>query len=81
MARVIAELLATPRRPFDPSRVLMVGDRMDTDGMFAQQVGCRFALVRSGSTPAGAVVVPTSRQESLDVADLAAVAEFVLRSA
>ena len=34
----------------------MVGDRMDTDGMFAVQVGCRFALVRSGSTPVGAPV-------------------------
>ena len=44
----------------------MVGDRMDTDGMFAQQVGCRFALVRSGSTPAGATVadLPAGRSTS-----------------
>ena len=77
MARVIAELLTTAGEPFDPDKVLMVGDRMDTDGKFAQQVGCRFALVRSGSTPPGALV-PELPAGSLDVADLAAVAAFVL---
>ena len=79
MARVIAELLTTAGEPFDPGSVLMVGDRMDTDGEFAQQVGCRFALVRSGSTPRGALV-PELPAGSLDVADLAAVAALVLAS-
>ncbi len=78
MARVIAELLE-PRRALRRRRVLMVGDRMDTDGMFAQQVGCRFALVSSGSTPPGAEVADLPAG-SLDVADLAAVAELVVRS-
>jgi HAD superfamily hydrolase (TIGR01450 family) len=77
MAQVIAELLATEERPFDPERVVMVGDRMDTDGMFALQVGCRFALVRSGSTPPGALV-PDLPEGSLDVADLDAVAGVIL---
>lgn len=80
MAKVIAELLATPEVPFDPSRVVMVGDRMDTDGMFAEEVGCRFALVRSGSTPPGTDPVPTLPAGALDVADLAAVAALVLAS-
>jgi HAD superfamily hydrolase (TIGR01450 family) len=77
MARVIAELIGTDGHPFDPERVVMVGDRMDTDGMFALQVGCRFALVRSGSTPEGALV-PDLPEGSLDVADLAAVASAIL---
>lgn len=33
--------------------MLMVGDRSDTDGLFAQRIGCRFALVESGVTMAG----------------------------
>jgi glycerol 3-phosphatase-2 len=76
MAHVIAEVL-TASRPFDPSRVIMVGDRMDTDGMFAVQVGCRFALVRSGSTPVGASV-PDLPAGSMDVADLAAVVASII---
>jgi HAD superfamily hydrolase (TIGR01450 family) len=84
MARVIVEQLSAaasePGAAFDPTRVLMVGDRMDTDGMFALQIGCRFALVRSGSTPAGAHI-PDLPDGSLDLADLAAVAEFILHPA
>ena len=33
--------------------LLMVGDRPETDGLFAARLGCRFALVESGVTPAG----------------------------
>jgi ribonucleotide monophosphatase NagD (HAD superfamily) len=80
MARVIADVLGAPEAAFDANRVLMVGDRMDTDGMFARQVGCRFAMVRSGSTPTGAPV-PDLPAGSLDLADLAAVAAFVLHPA
>ncbi len=76
MAAVIAEVL-NRSNPFDPARVIMVGDRMDTDGMFAVQVGCRFALVRTGSTPVGAPV-PDLPSGSLDVADLAAVAASII---
>jgi 4-nitrophenyl phosphatase len=32
--------------------VLMVGDRRDTDGLFAERIGCAFALVESGVSPA-----------------------------
>ncbi len=77
MASLIAALLTTPSVPYDPRSVLMVGDRMDTDGSFAIEMGCRFALVRSGSTPPGTVVdgLPA---DVLDMADLHAVAETVL---
>ena len=36
----------------DPS-VVMVGDQPRTDGLLAQRLGIRFALVDSGVTPAG----------------------------
>lgn len=42
---------ATP--PWWPHMV-MVGDRPSTDGLFAQTLGCRFALVRTGVTEPGA---------------------------
>jgi ribonucleotide monophosphatase NagD (HAD superfamily) len=55
----------------------MVGDRWTTDGLFAQALGCPFALVRTGVTPVGSEIggVP-----DLDAADLAAVADTVLGS-
>lgn len=37
----------------DPQSMLMVGDRPETDGLFAERIGCRFALVESGVTRAG----------------------------
>lgn len=39
---------------FGPDAALMVGDRWSTDGRFADQLGCPFAMVRSGVTPVGA---------------------------
>jgi glycerol 3-phosphatase-2 len=46
--RVIGEEAATA--------ALMIGDRPDTDGLFAGVLGCRFALVLSGVTAAAAIV-------------------------
>lgn len=57
-------------------RAVMVGDRPTTDGRFARALGCRYAHVQSGVTPAGAAVDPLP---DADVADLAAVADMVLR--
>ncbi|MFK7918430.1 MAG: HAD-IIA family hydrolase [Ilumatobacter sp.] len=37
----------------DRNGVLMVGDRPDTDGLFAERIGCAFALVESGVTAKG----------------------------
>ena len=51
---------------------------MDTDGSFAIELGCRFALVRSGSTLPGAKVEGLP-PDALDVADLQAVSSAVLR--
>lgn len=36
-----------------PDEILMVGDRLGTDGEFAARLGCRFALVESGVTDVG----------------------------
>ena len=70
MADLIRSLLATEAAPYDPASVIMVGDRLDTDGSFAGELGCRFALVCSGSIapgadvpglPAGSLTWPTWR--------------------
>ena len=48
MADLVVELVGT-----SSEELLMVGDRPDTDGLFAERLGCRFALVESGVTPTG----------------------------
>ncbi len=77
MADLIAATVGTSQRPFDPSRVVMVGDRPETDGLFAERLGCRFALVRSGvSGPDAAIGVDIA--VDLDVADLAEAASRIV---
>jgi 4-nitrophenyl phosphatase len=56
---------------------VMVGDRPDTDGRFAERLGCRFALVWSGVTSPGDVLDPVP---DLDGADLQAVVEALIGS-
>jgi HAD superfamily hydrolase (TIGR01450 family) len=80
-----AEIAGKPHRPMaaaietmvgdvTPATLLMIGDRPSTDGQFAVTLGCPFALVRSGVTPAGAAVdVPVA----IDRADLAAVVDSI----
>jgi ribonucleotide monophosphatase NagD (HAD superfamily) len=48
----------------------MVGDRPETDGLFAERLGCRFALVRSGSRPVPPTPSTARHRRRLDVADL-----------
>jgi 4-nitrophenyl phosphatase len=73
LATLVESMLAERHGAFDPSRVLMVGDRPETDGRFAALLGCRFALVRSGVSNA-AVEIDEATPVDLDVADLAEVA-------
>ena len=54
---------------------VMVGDRPETDGLFARALGCRYAHVESGVTPAGTLVSPTP---DIVAADLATVASSLL---
>lgn len=68
MAELVRSLLGRSRL----DDAWMVGDRPATDGAFAAELGCRFALVRTGVTPPGALVAP---RPDLDVADLAALAD------
>lgn len=68
MAAVVADRIGAA---FSPQRVLMVGDKWETDGLFAATIGCRFALVRTGVTPPG---VPAPAPVTIDAPDLAAVA-------
>jgi len=73
LAALVASLVATAQHPFTPERVVMVGDRPETDGLFATRLGCRFGLVRSGVTAAGHVIEGETNID-LDVVDLAEVA-------
>jgi 4-nitrophenyl phosphatase len=76
MAAVVAAVLGTERHPFDPHRALMVGDRPETDGLFARRLDTRFALVRCGVTAPG-TEVDGSVDVHLDVADLEAVCDRI----
>jgi 4-nitrophenyl phosphatase len=49
---------------------VMVGDRLDTDGLFARALGYRFALVHTGVTPAGVALDPTPDLTAPDLAAL-----------
>ena len=54
---------------------VMIGDRQETDGDFADRLGIGFGLVRSGVTPSGVVVDPPP---ALDAADLATLVDLLL---
>lgn len=75
MTEVIRRAVASDERPFSADATLMVGDRLDTDGLFATHLGCPFALVRTGVTAAGSEVLGDGPPIAIDAADLAAVAD------
>lgn len=50
---------------------VMVGDRPDTDGLFARRLGCRYAQVWSGVTPQGATVAPVPDLSGNTLAEIA----------
>ena len=56
-------------------RLIVVGDQLSTDGRFAEELECRFALVRTGNTAPGVDVDPPP---DVDGADLAAVVDELL---
>jgi len=76
LANLVESMLVEGAGDFDPSLVLMVGDRPETDGRFAAELGCRFALVRSGVNAAG-VEIDAAIPVDLDTADLAEVARRI----
>lgn len=80
LAALVASMLSTSQVPFAPERVVMVGDRPETDGLFAERLGCRFALVRSGVS-APATPLDGAIRVDLDVADLAEVARRLVPTA
>ena len=56
----------------DLRAAVMVGDRPDTDGRFAQTLGCRYAHVWSGVTVAGADVEPKPWMQGANLAAVTA---------
>lgn len=62
-------------------RSLMIGDRPETDGLFASRLGCRFALVRSGVTASDSTVrADGGLRIDLDAADLGEVARHLVHA-
>jgi HAD superfamily hydrolase (TIGR01450 family) len=74
MVAVIEERLSMSGHRFEGAHSLMVGDRPETDGLFAQRLGSRFALVRSGVTSV-TDRIQQGVSVDLDVVDLRAVAD------
>jgi ribonucleotide monophosphatase NagD (HAD superfamily) len=58
--------------------LLMVGDRPDTDGLFAVRLGCEFALVLSGIVRSDQDLSKIQPRPALVATDLAALVEAVL---
>jgi len=77
LAELVASILGGTT--FDPGTVLMVGDRPETDGLFAGRLGCRFALVRSGVTTRTTPIDEVTPID-LDLADLAEVTRRLLHT-
>lgn len=67
MVRLVHEELGSAM-----TRAVMVGDRPSTDGLFAQAVGCRFALVLSGVTADADAVRPVPDIVAPDLSGVAA---------
>ncbi|PIE31635.1 MAG: HAD family hydrolase [Ilumatobacter coccineus] len=68
IGRVVQELVG---ERWDLDRVVVIGDRVSTDGDFARALGCRYGLVRSGVTPPGAVVDTPVAYDTPSIAELA----------
>jgi HAD superfamily hydrolase (TIGR01450 family) len=78
MAALVREVVGPS---WDPAATWMVGDRFSTDGRFADEVGCRFARVGSGVPPPGSARGGDGAfPPVVDVADLAAVADSIVRT-
>jgi ribonucleotide monophosphatase NagD (HAD superfamily) len=72
---VAARLGLTLDDPALAQRLVMVGDMLSTDALFAERLGCPFALVRTGNTPPGVAVAV---DPAFDGPDLYAFASSVL---
>ena len=75
MADVIRRLVASDG-DLDPRSMVMVGDRPETDGLFATTLGAQYAQVRTGVLAPGDDL-PDNVDASFDVADLAALADAI----
>lgn len=70
----MADLVVARSAGAAADEIVMVGDRPETDGLFARRIGCRYAQVRTGVVPAG-VYVPLA---DIDRDDLLGVANVLL---
>jgi HAD superfamily hydrolase (TIGR01450 family) len=71
-------MAALVREAVGDVRLLMVGDRPDTDGLFAVRLGCDFGLVLSGIIAPGTDIATIEPRPSIVANDLAALADALL---
>ena len=80
MADLVSALLEPHGAPIG-TRALMVGDRPETDGLFARRLNCRFGLVRSGVTSADSPSPDASGlRVDVDATDLAEIVARLVRA-
>jgi HAD superfamily hydrolase (TIGR01450 family) len=72
MVRAVRRLLSADARA---ERLVVVGDQVSTDGRFAEALGSRFAIVRTGNTAPGVDLDPPPDVDGIDLA--AVVAELL----
>jgi 4-nitrophenyl phosphatase len=71
-------MAALVRETVGDVKLLMVGDRPDTDGLFAVRLGCDFGLVLSGIVAPGTDISKIEPHPSIVANDLAALADAIL---
>jgi 4-nitrophenyl phosphatase len=71
-------MAALVREEVGDVNLLMVGDRPDTDGLFAVRLGCDFGLVLSGIVAPGSDLSKIEPRPTIVTNDLAALADAVL---
>ena len=71
-------MAALVREEVGDVNLLMVGDRPDTDGLFAVRLGCDFALVLSGIVAPGTDLSTIEPRPAIIANDLAALADAIL---
>ena len=62
MADLVLKMIA----PYTQGDIVMVGDRWESDGAFALQLGCRFVLVQSDATAIGRDLMSIARSPTPD---------------
>ena len=73
----VVRRIVNPSGDLDPDTIVMVGDRPETDGLFARVIGASYAQVRTGVMPPGSPL-DAETGVAVDIENLAALADLLL---